>query len=289
MNFVELGREYIEKLVRAELETDIDGGDITSQMVLPPACRARGDIVAKQDGVIAGIDFARTAFLLVDQTTDFVPLKTDGQRVSAGDKIAHIEGDARSVLAAERTALNFLGHLSGIATLTARVVQKISPYGTKVLDTRKTTPGLRFAEKYAVRCGGGTNHRMGLYDMILVKDNHIAAAGGLENVLAALFDNGKPAVPVEIEVTNLEQLELVLAYPVDRILLDNFSPERVRQAVRLREKLQKSVPFECSGGITLENAEEYARAGVEFISMGAITHSAPQFDLSLEIEFQNRE
>lgn len=277
--------EYIERLVRAELETDIDGGDITSTLVLPPGTRAEGKIVAKQDGVIAGIEFARTAFVLVDKNTHFAPLVSDGDVVRKGDAIAGVAGDAVSVLSAERTALNFLGHLSGIATLTRRVVDMVAEYGTKILDTRKTTPGLRLAEKYAVRCGGGTNHRMGLYDMILVKDNHIAAAGGIENVLKNLYSDGKipKGVPVEVEVTDLEQLRIALSYPVDRIMLDNFTPEMVRRAMEIRREMGAKIPFECSGGITMDNVVSYAQTGVEFISMGMLTHSARQFDLSLEV------
>ena len=277
--------EYIERLVRAELETDIDGGDITSALVLPPGTRAEGKIVAKQDGVIAGIEFARTAFVLVDENTHFAPLVSDGDVVRKGDAIAGVAGGAVSVLSAERTALNFLGHLSGIATLTRRVVDMVAEYGTKILDTRKTTPGLRLAEKYAVRCGGGTNHRMGLYDMILVKDNHIAAAGGIENVLKNLYSGGKipKGVPVEVEVADLEQLRIALSYPVDRIMLDNFTPEMVRRAMKIREEMGAKIPFECSGGITMDNVVSYAQTGMEFISMGMLTHSARQFDLSLEV------
>ncbi|MCD6532388.1 carboxylating nicotinate-nucleotide diphosphorylase [bacterium] len=277
--------EYIERLVRAELETDIDGGDITSTLVLPPGTRAEGKIVAKQDGVIAGIEFAHTAFVLVDKNTHFAPLISDGDAVKKGDAIAEVAGGAVSVLSAERTALNFLGHLSGIATLTRKVVDMVAEYGTKILDTRKTTPGLRLAEKYAVRCGGGTNHRMGLYDMILVKDNHIAAAGGIENVLKNLYSGGKipKGVPVEVEVADLEQLRIALSYPVDRIMLDNFTPEMVRRAMKIREEMGAKIPFECSGGITMDNVVSYARTGVEFISVGMLTHSARQFDLSLEV------
>jgi len=277
--------EYIERLVRAELETDIDGGDITSTLVLPPGTRAEGKIVAKQDGVIAGIEFAHTAFVLVDKNTHFAPLISDGDAVKKGDAIAEVAGGAVSVLSAERTALNFLGHLSGIATLTRKVVDMVAEYGTKILDTRKTTPGLRLAEKYAVRCGGGTNHRMGLYDMILVKDNHIAAAGGIENVLKNLYSGGKipKGVPAEVEVADLEQLRIALSYPVDRIMLDNFTPEMVRRAMKIREEMGAKIPFECSGGITMDNVVSYARTGVEFISVGMLTHSARQFDLSLEV------
>jgi len=278
--------DYIKSLVSRELECDIGEGDITSLSVLPPGCEASGKIIAKRDGIICGLGFAQVAFQLVDDSTNFKPLRSDGDKVFEGDTIAEISGDAVSVLSAERTALNFLGHLSGIATNTGEIVEKIANYRTKILDTRKTTPGLRFAEKYAVKCGGGQNHRFGLYDMILVKDNHIAAAGGIENTLRKLYDSQKPNVPVEIEVTNFEQLEIALGYPLDRIMLDNFHPDDVMRAIDIRNKSGAEIPFECSGNITSENVVEYAETGVEFISIGAITHSAKQLDLSLDIEIK---
>ncbi|MCD6418887.1 carboxylating nicotinate-nucleotide diphosphorylase [bacterium] len=277
--------EYIDELVGAELSFDIGSGDITSETVLSPDSRAEGLIIAKADGVVAGLDFAVAAFKNVSQETFVEKLLEDGDEVHRGTHIAKISGDAIAVLSAERTALNFLGHLSGIATLTKKFVKAVEGTGAKILDTRKTTPGLRLAEKYAVKCGGGKNHRIGLFDMILVKDNHIAAAGGIENVLERLYSHAeKPPVPVEIEVTNLSQLEIALQYPVDRIMLDNFSPQLVKKAVELRKKFLKKIPFECSGRITLDTVREYAEAGVEFISVGAITHSAKQLDISLEIE-----
>ncbi len=284
---MEISKKYIDDIVRAELAFDIGSGDITSESVLPDGAIASGAIIAKEDGIVAGIDFAAAAFEIVSEKTDVVPLLADGASVHYGTEIMKISGDAISVLSAERTALDFIGHLSGIATLTKKFVDAVSGTNAKILDTRKTTPGLRIAEKYAVECGGGKNHRMGLFDMILVKDNHIAAAGGIENVLKKLYANGeKPSVPVEIEVTNLAQLEIALKYPLDRIMLDNFSPHFAREAVNFRNRRGKKIPFECSGGIILQNVREYAESGVEFISVGALTHSARQLDVSLEIEIK---
>ena len=278
--------EYIREIVEAELKCDIGEGDITSFSVLTPGCKAEGKIIAKENGIICGLDFAEMAFKLIDDETKFNLFYSDCDKIKKGDIIVEISGNAVSVLSAERTALNFLGHLSGIASLTGKIVEETENYGTKILDTRKTTPGLRFAEKYAVKCGGGQNHRFGLYDMILIKDNHIAAAGGIENVMRKLYRSQKPAVPVEIEITNLDQLEIILKYPVDRIMLDNFTCENVVRAIKIRKEMDSEIPFECSGGITIENAVEYAETCVEFISMGAITHSAPQLDLSLDIEIK---
>ncbi|RKZ31416.1 carboxylating nicotinate-nucleotide diphosphorylase [bacterium] len=279
-----ISKEYIESVVQDELNCDIGTGDITSLSVLPENCRAEGVIIANQSGVICGIEFVKTAFLTLDEFAEFRVLVGDGERVKSKDAVFQISGDAIAILSAERTALNFLCHLSGIATITGQIVDKVSDYNTVILDTRKTTPGLRLAEKYAVECGGGQNHRFGLYDMILIKDNHISAGGGISIVLEKLYRKGKPPIPVEIEITRLEQLKLALEYPLDRIMLDNFTVEQVNQAIRIRKEMNKSTPFECSGGISAENVSQYAKTGVEYISMGMLTHSAPQLDLSLEVE-----
>ena len=280
---MELPKDYISNVVRGALSEDIGEGDITTNSIVPSGIKVRGEFLAKSNGVICGLAFVETAFRILDENIKFIPNIADGDDVTVGQVIATVEGDARAILSAERTALNFLTHLSGIATLTRKFVDAISGTKTKILDTRKTTPLLRLAEKYATYCGGAQNHRIGLYDMILVKDNHIAIAGGIKNALDKIYSSGKPKVPVEVEVTDLEQLETALLYPVDRIMLDNFSVEKVREAIKLRNKLGKSVPFECSGGITLENIRAYAETGVEYISIGAITHSAQALDISLEI------
>ncbi len=280
---------YIEEIVRRELEVDIGSGDITSTSVLPESAIAEAVLIAKAYGVLAGVNFAAKAFEIVSPKTIFSPRKRDGELISPREVIADVSGRAVDVLSAERTALNFLGHLSGIATITRKFVDAVAGTKAVILDTRKTTPGLRIAEKYAVRCGGGKNHRMGLHDMILIKDNHIAASGGIEDVLKKLYSTGKkPRVPVEVEVTDLQQLSVALTYPLDRIMLDNFSIDAVQSAMELRAEIGANIPFECSGGITLENVRAYAETGVEYISVGAITHSAPQLDLSLEVSIEVR-
>ncbi len=280
---MELPKDYISNVVRGALSEDIGEGDITTNSIVPSGIKVRGEFLAKSNGVICGLAFVETAFRILDENIKFIPNIADGDDVTVGQVIATVEGDARAILSAERTALNFLTHLSGIATLTRKFVDAVSGTKTKILDTRKTTPLLRLAEKYATYCGGAQNHRVGLYDMILVKDNHIAIAGGIKNTLDKIYSQGKPKVPVEVEVTDLEQLETALLYPVDRIMLDNFSVEKVREAIKLRNKLGRNIPFECSGGITLENIRAYAETGVEYISIGAITHSAQALDISLEI------
>ena len=280
---MELPKDYISNVVRGALSEDIGEGDITTNSIVPSGIKVRGEFLAKSNGVICGLAFVETAFRILDENIKFIPKINDGDNVTVGHIIATVEGEARAILTAERTALNFLTHLSGIATLTRKFVDAVSGTKTKILDTRKTTPLLRLAEKYATYCGGAQNHRIGLYDMILVKDNHIAIAGGIKNALDKIYSSGKPKVPVEVEVTDLKQLETALLYPVDRIMLDNFSVEKVREAIKLRNKLGRNIPFECSGGITLENIRAYAETGVEYISIGAITHSAQALDISLEI------
>jgi len=278
-----LSREYIRDTVRRELDSDIGSGDVTSLSVLPKNCRAKGEIVSRVPGIIAGLEFCETAFIEIDKSVDLAMLKSDGDAVSSGDIVARISGDAISLLSAERTALNFLCHLSGIATKAKNFVDAVTGTGTIIMDTRKTIPGMRLAEKYAVECSGALNHRFGLFDMILIKDNHIAASGGIDNVLSKLYAQNQPQVSVEIEVADISQLEIALKYPVDRIMLDNFKPVEVQKAIEIRNRFSSKIPFECSGGINIENVHSYAETGVEFISVGAITHSAPQLDFSLDV------
>jgi nicotinate-nucleotide pyrophosphorylase (carboxylating) len=275
----------IIELIGGELATDIGGGDITCKVLIGETARAGGEFVAKQSGVVCGIEYCAEAFKLVSKDTNFKTIACDGDFVHKGDILATVDGNAKNVLSTERTALNILCRLSGVATLTHKFVEKVAGTGTIILDTRKTTPGLRLAEKYAVRCGGGKNHRIGLFDMILIKDNHIAALGGIENTIATLRSNAdRIDVPVEIEVKNIGELEIALTYPFDRIMLDNFTPQAVADAMVIRSNRSKTIPFECSGGITFDTITDFAKTGVEYISIGALTHSAPVFDISLEIE-----
>lgn len=269
----------ISTLIDLALAEDIGPGDATSEAVLPLDLRLRAHIVAKQAGVIAGLPVAEAVFRRVDPSVCFTPRVRDGARVEAGTVLAEVEGAARSLLAAERTALNFLQRLSGIATLTRRFVDAVAGTRAVILDTRKTHPGYRVLEKYAVRMGGGQNHRMGLYDMILIKDNHIAAAGSITEAVRRARA-AYPDLPLEVEVKNVDELQEALELPVDRIMLDNFDLEAIRAAVRVAAG---QVPLEASGGVTLERVAALAATGVDYISVGALTHSAPALDISMEV------
>jgi len=287
------------QLVRYALSEDVGTGDITSLNTIRPGVNARAAIVAKAAGVVAGIDVARLTFREADPSLKFRPLAQDGDALRPGVAVAQVVGDAGSVLKAERTALNFLQRLSGVASLTRRFVERVAGTGVVILDTRKTTPGLRFLEKYAVRAGGGENHRLALWDMYLVKDNHIRAAGGLTTAIDRIARTRQGDLLLEVEVESADQLEEALRPEVDRILLDNRSVGEVRTAVtavdawsrrqpaenpRRRKESRRWPEIEVSGGITLESVREYAETRVDYISVGAITHSAPALDLSLEIE-----
>lgn len=266
-------------LIELALAEDIGPGDLTTRAAVPREAKGEAIIVAKAPGVLAGLLVAAEVFHTLDGKIKFEELAQDGEPLASGDQVARLKGPVASILTAERTALNFLTRLSGIATLTARFVDAVVPYGAVILDTRKTTPGWRKLEKYAVRCGGGRNHRLGLFDMVLVKDNHIAACGSLSKAVRRVRAAGVK-IPIEVEVRNLRELEEALSLGVDRILLDNFDLPTLREAVRLA---RGKVPLEASGGVTLENVAQIAACGVEFISVGAITHSAPALDLSLEL------
>ena len=274
-----------EEIIRIALEEDRAYDDLTSGLVAGREAECSAFILAKQRGVISGHRYAEKTFHILDDGLEYSRLAEDGERIGPGDRVAGIRGRAVSIMAAERTALNFLGHLSGIATLTATFTRKLSGTGITVLDTRKTTPGLREAEKKAVRDGGGSNHRINLADYILVKENHIRAAGGLAGVVRRL---GGRLAEAEIEVDSLEMLRELLNNPPGRIMLDNFTPEMVAEAVSEIEKSGASRPeIEISGGITLDTIGEYAVKGVDFISVGLITTSAPALDLSLILDQLN--
>jgi len=270
----------IEPAVRAALLEDLGrAGDITSDSVIPAHVQARVALVAREPGVVAGLDFARIAFALIDPAIAMNVLKPDGARLAPGDVIAGITGPARGILTAERVALNFLGHLCGIATATATIADAIAHTKARVACTRKTTPGLRFAEKYAVRCGGGANHRFGLDDAILIKDNHIAIAGGVGAAMAAARRNLGHLVKIEIEVDTLEQLDEALAQAPDAVLLDNMDPTTLRVAVA---RIGGRAIAEASGRINAETAPAVAETGVDLISAGWLTHSARVLDIGLD-------
>ena len=266
-------------LIKRALAEDLDGGeDITSVATVSGSERVIADFVARRDGVIAGIDMARAVLEEVG-LKDISIFVQDGDAVSAGKVLMSVRGDTRAILLAERTALNFLGHLGGIATLTSTWVKAVAGTSCKVRDTRKTTPGMRVLEKYAVRMGGGTNHRMSLSDAALIKDNHIAAAGGVQEAFSRVRAQF-PTAEIEIEVDNLEQLAEVLPLKPDLILLDNMNPALCRKAV---EVVAGQCKLEASGGISLESAKEFAQTGVDYLAIGALTHSAPVLDIGLDL------
>ncbi|HET8955376.1 MAG TPA: carboxylating nicotinate-nucleotide diphosphorylase [Solirubrobacterales bacterium] len=282
---IELPAE-IEELVASALAEDVGAGDITSEATVPEDARARARIVQKESGVVYGLAVVAEAMRQCG-VEDIDNLVVEGQwREDVPAEVLLADGSARGLLAAERVAINFLGHLSGVATLTARYAEAVLGTGTTILDTRKTTPGLRHLEKAAVAAGGGINHRMGLYDAILIKENHIAAAGGLAKAVHAAR-TAQPEKAIEVEVTNLDEAAYALGMGVDRLLLDNMSPDLLREAVALRDQNAggaDGVSLEASGGVNLENVREIAETGVEFISIGALTHSARTLDFSMLLE-----
>ncbi len=272
-----LSREILDCIRRA-LDEDIGTGDATTLSIVPPEAAMRGQIIAKQDGIIAGLDAARAAYQLLDSDVDFAAQVEDGSRVTRGGILVLVSGRARSLLTAERTALNFLGRMSGIATLTRQFVDAVAGTRAVILDTRKTAPGLRAVDKLAVKLGGGGNHRIGLYDMILIKDNHIDYAGGIEEAVRRARA-ARSGLPIEVEARTLGDVNIALQLGVERILLDNMSVEEMAEAVRLTNGRAK---LEASGNVTLENVRAIAETGVDFISVGALTHSAKAFDVSFD-------
>jgi nicotinate-nucleotide pyrophosphorylase (carboxylating) len=271
----------IQDAVRAALHEDLGrAGDLTTLATIPTNRTAKAVIAARMPGVVAGLPLAREAFAQMDASVIFEPMVEDGARLKPGDVVARISGNARAILSAERVALNYLGRLSGIATLTSLFTDKVAHTSAKIVDTRKTTPGLRAFEKYAVRCGGGMNHRYGLDDAILIKDNHIVVAGGVVAALRAAKAVAGHLVKIEIEVDNLDQLAQVIAEGADVVLLDNMGPDMLRRAVAL---VAGRIRTEASGGVNLDTVKAIAESGVDMISIGALTHSAMVLDLGLDI------
>jgi nicotinate-nucleotide pyrophosphorylase (carboxylating) len=285
-----------QRLIAMALEEDLDrAGDLTSLAVLPADLRGQAVFVARVPGVLAGVPVTAQVLAAADPRLEFEPLERDCTRVSPGQGLARIAGPMRALLAAERTALNFLQHLSGIATQTRRYVDAVGPLPCRILDTRKTLPGWRLLEKYAVRCGGGHNHRVGLYDGILIKDNHLASLGGgpaavtqavraAQQLLRQQGAPGQAAPELEVEVEDLDQLDAALAVGPDVVLLDNMSLDLMREAVRRRNAVAPRVKLEASGGITLATVRGIAATGVDRISVGALTHSAPALDIALDYQ-----
>lgn len=278
--------EYLEAFIKMAVVEDLGDGDHTSLSTIPKTQQGGAQLVIKEDGVLAGVEISKAIFKHVDPDLEVKVYIKDGNPVKISDVVLDVWGNVHSILIAERLVLNIMQRMSGIATMTRKVVDSLASTGTKVLDTRKTTPGIRFLEKEAVKIGGGVNHRFGLYDMILIKDNHVDYAGGIENALSEAFKYRKDlqkAIDIEIEVRSLEELREVLASDkVDRVLLDNFDCETLKEAVKL---VDGRIITEASGGITFENAYEYAACGVDYISMGALTHSVKSLDMSMKAKY----
>lgn len=277
-----LPRPLVATAVAEALAEDLGFvGDVTTNATIPADAQSTALLRARAPGFVSGLALARAAFHALDPALAFTVTKPDGGIVATGDTIAEISGSARAILSAERVALNFMGRMSGIATLTARYVAAVAGTRAAIVDTRKTTPGLRAFEKYAVRCGGGRNHRIGLFDAILIKDNHIIAASGLEKAIKAARDHAGHILKIEVEVDTLEQLERVLQHRVDAVLLDNMSPETLKKAVTMVAGRSLT---EASGGVNLDSVRDIAETGVDLISVGALTHSAPVLDLGLDFQ-----
>lgn len=270
-----------EPLIRRTLEEDLGrAGDLTSDAILPPDLKAEAAVVARKAGRIAGLPAATSAFRILDPAVEVELLSADGRDAAAGETLAVVSGAARSILSAERTALNLLGRLCGVATTTRDLVALVAPHGTRIVCTRKTTPGLRALEKYAVRAGGGSNHRFGLDDAVLIKDNHVALAGGIRTAVERARAYVGHLVKIEVEVDSLEQLQEALDLKVDVVLLDNMSLETLREAVRMAKGKALT---EASGGITPQTAPAVAATGVDMISVGWLTHSSPALDVALDV------
>jgi nicotinate-nucleotide pyrophosphorylase (carboxylating) len=268
-------------IIHRALEEDLGDGDITTLSTVPAGSILKGTFIAKESGIIAGIDVVRETMKYLDSRVSFSPRVADGTRVSSGTILATVRGNGRALLIAERTALNFFQRMSGIATTTRLYVDAVRKTKAIIVDTRKTAPGLRLLDKWAVRLGGGQNHRFGLYDMVLIKENHIAAAGGITKAVASVRKTDKQERPIEVEVRTLKELRETLELHVDRILLDNMSPKRMREAVRMT---YGKAELEASGNVSLDNVAAVAATGVDIISVGKLTHSVKALDISFLIE-----
>ena len=285
---MEVSPEYLLDIADRALSEDVESGDITTLATIPETAAGIGRILSKEDGIISGLDIAALIFYRLDSESEFVTDLVEGSKVSTGDTFVKLNGKLGALLTGERTALNFLMHLSGIATMTTKFVSAIKGTHCKILDTRKTRPGLRLLEKRAVSSGGGLNHRIGLYDMILIKNNHIDAAGSFEEAVKRAIDyraNLTDHTPkLEVETRTLDEVRQAMHLAVDRIMLDNFSVMDATAAVKLIRSAEPEMEIELSGSVRLSNVHNYAETGVDFISVGAITHSASWLDMSMQIE-----
>ena len=276
----ELAAAVLDESIRRALAEDLGDGDVTALSTIPADAMYNGDFLVKEAGSIAGRAVAQRVFAALDAAVTFRAFVADGDRVARGDVVALVTGPGRALLSGERVALNFMQRMSGIATATRRYVDAVAGTRAVILDTRKTVPGLRLLDKWAVRLGGGRNHRIGLYDMALIKDNHIAAVGSITEAVRRVRANDPLNRPIEVEVTNLDQLAEALALPIDRILLDNMRPSQMAKAV---VHAAGRIPLEASGGVNLDTVAAIAATGVDFISVGALTHSVKALDISLDL------
>lgn len=296
MKIVREEEKYLDGLIDVALTEDVGVGDVTTAAVVPKGRKGLAEVIARDGGVIAGLEFTQNLFKKLDKDLKIETELQDGQKIKEGEVVLTIEGELEPILRGERVALNFLGRLSGIATLTSKFVERIKGTKSKILDTRKTTPGMRLLEKYAVTVGGGENHRFGLYDMILIKENHLAASGGIEAALRAarLYvdeyegqTKGRHSLKIEVEVKNTEELKEALKFSPDIIMLDNFEVEEIKEGVEIARRFEaqegRAPKLEVSGGVNLKNVREIAETGVDFISVGALTHSPKTLDFSLLI------
>jgi nicotinate-nucleotide pyrophosphorylase (carboxylating) len=274
----------LERILVDALKEDIGNGDITTDAVIPDRLVSRGVLVAKSSFIISGLPFVERVFHLVDRDIKFKASKKEGSRVRKGQLIASVEGKTKGLLKAERTALNLFQRMSGIATLTADYVERVKGLNVKIADTRKTAPGLRYFDKYAVRTGGGHNHRFGLFDGILIKDNHISAAGGITEAVSLARKKAHHLLKIEVEVKTLDEVKKALKAGADLIMLDNMSQRRMMEAVQLIRGTDNPVIIEASGNVTIDNVRLIAETGVDVISVGTLTHSAPAADISMKID-----
>ena len=280
MNFLEKENIQVDKIIEQALIEDIGTGDITTESIIPYDLKAKGIIKVKEEGIIAGLGIAELVFKKLNPEITFQAKIKDGIKVSLGEILAEITGPAQTILKGERIALNFLQKMSGITTTTYQFCQEVKDFPVRITDTRKTTPGLRILEKYAVRIGGGYNHRFGLYDAVLIKDNHLAIAGGVKAAISSVRKRISHTMKIEVEVENLSQLQEALEMQADIIMLDNMDLDIMRKAVKMAKN---KALIEASGGITLEKAKEIAQTGVDLISVGALTHSVKSLDINMEI------
>lgn len=278
---MKLDKKKLDRIISEALQEDTGSGDVTTNLIVSRSAVSEAFIIAKENGIIAGLQVAKAVFKKLDKKIIWKSLVKEGQHVSAGTEIVRLKGSYRTLLTGERTALNFLQRISGIATSTSKYVKMLEGLNTAILDTRKTAPGLRMLDKYGVKMGGGTNHRIGLYDMVLIKDNHIKAAGGIIEAITQIKNNLTKKIKIEIEVTNLDEVKLALNAGADIIMLDNMPLLQMKEAVKL---IGAKVKVEASGGVNLKSVRAIAETGVDFISVGALTHSVKALDISMNFK-----